>query len=261
MPCIARCVSARFASNNLPVLTLDEAIKLFQNRAALGTIPLEITDLRLARGATLAGSGAFITAKRTVAAVSVPALIGGDTNGSVPHIQIESPYLLLIRDKTGRFNVSDLVPPAKKGEKPSVFRTVIDLADARVTFRDFAAKFAAPLLPAVNQLTLPHAQVDLRQTRRILFDIAARGAAGTLTADRIGGLAKISGNMERGTPGEYPDAPPPDGRPLYRSRERRQRQSDLLAGLFLRHHRIRAGQRTRERRHHGGFPLSQAEGI
>ncbi|HVK02982.1 MAG TPA: hypothetical protein VM490_05880 [Armatimonadaceae bacterium] len=185
-----------------PDLSVRTLLRDFFRRASLGVIPVTATDVAVAAGATFGSSPTLASARRAVAFVSIPKLIAGRTNEAVERVLLEEPYLLLVRDRTGRLNLQDLIKP-RKGPPGKPFVTRVDVEQGTLRFVDFASKVRGG---QTNDLDRIDAAADVG-ARSIRFTASARGKPGTATARRLGGPVSAEGTVGRGTPGQGEFAP------------------------------------------------------
>lgn len=177
-----------------------------------GSIPVEVNDLVIYNRpdeVRLAGVPELASIRRIALSVSLPAVLGRRVNQAVPGVTIEGAVVNLVRDKRGRLNVQDLVPPEQPG-KPSAPQplTTITLTEGRVRFRDFASKFPAARQPADNFLVVPSAFVDLSGPRVVSYQATGHADKQTPSGRVLGGNLTVSGNAARGRAGALrPDAP------------------------------------------------------
>ena len=190
-------------------LTTGGIVGLIRRRSQFGTVPINVSDIAVANGQTIAGSGLIASARQAAIDVNVPALLRGQaTTEGVPKITLFDSFLLLERYKDGSFNVTKLLPPKEPNQPPSSpFRTYIAAENARVTFRDFQTLVATAAAPAVNFAQILDGYADLSGSREFRFAGRARAQPGTVTQKRLAGMINVRGELGRGLPSIRPSAP------------------------------------------------------
>ncbi|MBC8104054.1 MAG: hypothetical protein H7Z41_15890, partial [Cytophagales bacterium] len=190
-------------------LTSGGILALIRRRSQFGTVPVIASDVSVANGTTIAGSGLVASARRVTVDLNIPLLLGGQTaSGGVPRVTVTDPFLLLERFRDGSFNVTKLLPKKDPNQPPSPpFRTYVALENGRVRFQDFQTRIATPSAPAVNSVQNLNGFADLSGAREFRFVASARAQRGTPTAQRLTGLLKVDGSLGRGLPSVRPDAP------------------------------------------------------
>src|SRR5947209_4530284 len=143
---------ARALYRNLGPIVVAEIQRQLGREVAIGRLdvhrPGRIVMDRVAVAATRRlAQGAMFRARRVVLNYSWLDVIWFRTDviGSIRRIEIQQPSLLLVRSRTGRFNVQDLFKP-RPGARPTTFRAHVVVSRGQVLFQDYKA--ALPRLPA-----------------------------------------------------------------------------------------------------------------
>lgn len=198
-----------------PDLSLGRVVGMALHLRQLGTLPVTAENIAVAADPDRplsAGGEALVSAERASVAVSVPSLLAGDVSGAFPEIRVFRPRALLVRDASGRFNVSDVLrsrTPPRPNQKP--FRTQVFVENGALTFRDYAARLpGAARTPATNFFAALHGTADLRGARAVRFSARGAAARGTKTADRLSDPFDVVGAAARGP---APGTPQPAGSP------------------------------------------------
>ena len=214
-----------------PGVSVESLWSMVRHPEAWGKLPIEADDIvvgtRVTRYVdpktgpqvfdepTLAASPVFARVRQVVAYVSLPTLLTGDFNGAVARVEIADPWVVLVRDRNDRFNVSQLVPPKKDGKPAAPFRTVIAVRGGQARFRDYHSQYAlaaAPLAgiapgPSQNDFSNIVGFVDLTGARDYRFALDIDPDRRTPTLARLAGGIRLTGDWGRGDVGSRPDSP------------------------------------------------------
>lgn len=194
-----------------PNLTVNSLWNMIRHPESYGAIPVAATDLMLGNKpheVTYAGTKEMFRVRRVTAYVSLPDVLGGNINGAVPRVVIESPDVTLVRNPLGVWNLLEIVPKKDEEPKPQPpFRTVVEVWNARIRWRDYASSLPYTGQPTINSLSIPKATADLSGTRLIRFEAEGAALPGSNTQQRLGGLLKVQGSMARVEAESYPGSP------------------------------------------------------
>ncbi len=146
-----------------------------------------IEDLAIADGASFQ-SGTLLKARRAVLRFSLAGLLRhrDAPTLAVASLRLENPDLLLVRQRSGDWNVASLLGSGSGGPGWQQFRGRLVLDDARVTLRDYrAGDLPAPAVTRLQHLSLT---LDARHSPAVTLALAARGDG------RVLGKVDLSGS-------------------------------------------------------------------
>lgn len=157
---------ARALYRNLGPMVVAELQRQLGREVAIGRMDVHrlgrvvLDDVAVAAQKRLA-LGAMLRAKRITIRYSWLDILWFRTDivGSIGRIDVDDPFLLLVRDPAGRWNVQQLFKP-KPGARPTRFRAQVVVNRGRLLFQDYRA--ALPRLPAVNEVRNVAGNVDFR---------------------------------------------------------------------------------------------------
>lgn len=151
-----------------------------------------IKGLRIAQGASF-DQGTLLAARRVIAEIDlIRVLTGrGTVASNVRSVTVVEPDVLLVRDRNGFWNISDLLarPPVPPEQR---FRGAIRVESGRLTVKDYAALLARQ--PGINTVTSIGGVIAYSPSDAAQVDLTGRGAQG-----RIGKLT-LSGPLGTGNP-------------------------------------------------------------
>ncbi|MBW3625727.1 MAG: DUF748 domain-containing protein, partial [Armatimonadetes bacterium] len=135
-----------------------------------------IRNLQIAEGPSFE-NGIFFQADRIEGKLNLfsPGLLRNEPIRALESITFHDPRMVVIRQKTGRWNLQDFVRPRKPGAKPVRFSGVAAIKSGTLIVRDYAARLSPRTLPAENRLTSIEGMVDGRNGSALDFKIGGRG--------------------------------------------------------------------------------------
>ncbi|GAB4452053.1 MAG: hypothetical protein OHK0029_02330 [Armatimonadaceae bacterium] len=214
---IAEYEASRILERPIRIGTLDPRLdvqtlwQMFRNPETAGTVAVVITDITIGNRpdeARLAGRPLLGSAERVTAYISVIELLQGEATNAVKRIVVESPELIAVRDPQGEWNLTKIAPEPEEDKEPEVpFRTVVEIQNAVVVWRDYASFRPQAERPVSNAFLIPTATVDLSGMRTIRFTANARARPGSVTTQRLRGYARVTGTLPRGESGALPESP------------------------------------------------------
>jgi autotransporter translocation and assembly factor TamB len=173
---------ARALYRNLGPLVVAEVQRQLGREVAIGRLDTHrfgrvvLEQIGVAAERRLSG-GALFRARRIVIhyAWSDLLVLHPDVAGSITRVEIEQPFLLLVREPDGRLNLQKLFKP-QPGARPTRFRAPVILTHGRLVFQDYKAALAR--LPAVNEVDGVDGVVDYSDYPRITARASGTGRRG-----------------------------------------------------------------------------------
>jgi hypothetical protein len=135
---------------------------------------IHVRGLAIAAGPTFA-SGDLLHARDASVQYRLWDILRGriDAVGSIESVDIDEPYLLIVRSASNHFNLQDLFPKTHRPAKPTTFRGIVRLHNGSVRFVDYAARDLP--VPQVNSLGGINATLDGGGPPLMALQFAARG--------------------------------------------------------------------------------------
>ncbi|MBI3912275.1 MAG: translocation/assembly module TamB domain-containing protein [Armatimonadetes bacterium] len=156
----------------------------------LGTLVVE--DVRIAAEKRLA-EGELARVPRLVIRYRWKELLSGaqDPAAAVQQIDLYRPWVHLIRDRNGVWNISRLRRPPRK--RPSLFRGVVVVHGGAAQISDYAAQL--PRLPAVNRAEGVEARLAFADPKRIAFRASGSASEPGRGRGQASGFRSLEGRL------------------------------------------------------------------
>jgi hypothetical protein len=195
-----------------PALTVKSLWTMIRRPDTVGTLPITATNIEIGNTKDeirFAGSPLLGRIPKVTLFVSLPELLNReDKTGVLKRVLVEEPELLVVRDPQGEWNLTKIVPEPPKDKEPEPpFRTVVEIRNARIRWRDFDSARPKKESPAINAFWVPSVVVDMSGARTIQLQATATALAGSSTSRHLQGSVQVRGTLPRGESGALPESP------------------------------------------------------